>query len=210
MPHVWLRTNRRYYAWGLLLPCLMVGVGLALALGWLGTTVAWVIAFGWVLAAIGGLGMVSLVWELLKPRLAVDDDFLWVYAARSPVAVPLDIVECFLLGQGPAHLPGQRFRMAESTNLIIRLAEKAEDWQRRDVDHKLANWCGGYITLRGTWCEPLTVELVQRLNRYLTQAHRAQQERRHALRETPPPGETSAAAISRRCAADSQAGEGMR
>jgi hypothetical protein len=35
----------------------------------------------------------------------------------------------------------------------------------------LGKWCGSYITIRGTWCERLSVELVQRLNVRLAEMH---------------------------------------
>ncbi len=180
MAQVWLRTNRRVYAWGLVLPGLIACAGVLLIAGLFGAGAGWLPPLGWVLIGLGLLVAVAQILEMLKPRLSVDADHLWVNAGRQPIGVPLKIVECFLLGQGPAHLPGEKFRTAESTNLVIRLAETALDWKRRDVDHKIAGWCDGYITLRGTWCEPLSVDLVLQLNRNLTQAHRAQRERRLA------------------------------
>lgn len=38
----------------------------------------------------------------------------------------------------------------------------------------LGQWCGGYITVRGTWCESITADLMQGLNRRLVEAHRQQ------------------------------------
>jgi hypothetical protein len=28
----------------------------------------------------------------------------------------------------------------------------------------MGSWCNHYVTIRGTWCEPLSVELAARLN----------------------------------------------
>jgi hypothetical protein len=35
------------------------------------------------------------------------------------------------------------------------------------VKPSLGTWCGGYVTIRGTWCEPLQPDLIRRLNRRL-------------------------------------------
>jgi len=60
-----------------------------------------------------------------------------------------------------------------SKTVVMRLAESAHQWQYVDVNPKLGSWCDGYVTLRGTWCEPLSLEVVIRLNRRLADAHRA-------------------------------------
>jgi hypothetical protein len=80
--------------------------------------------------------------------------------------VPAHIVESFFVGQGPATLPGgtQNHRTA---NLIARLSQRETDWARRDVKPALGKWCDGYVTINGTWCEPLDDAVVRRLNRRL-------------------------------------------
>jgi hypothetical protein len=35
------------------------------------------------------------------------------------------------------------------------------------VKPALGAWCDSYVTIRGTWCEPLNGELIRRLNRRL-------------------------------------------
>jgi hypothetical protein len=35
------------------------------------------------------------------------------------------------------------------------------------VKPAFGNWSEGYVTVRGTWCEPLDSEVVRRLNRRL-------------------------------------------
>ena len=87
----------------------------------------------------------------------------------SPIRVPLDVVEAFLMGQGSAMMSG-RHRTREATTVVVRLAEVASDWARVDVHPRLASWCDGYITIRGTWCEPLDVGVVNRLNQQLADA----------------------------------------
>jgi hypothetical protein len=60
------------------------------------------------------------------------------------------------------------------SQLRIRLAERATEWAQRDVKPALGAWCGGYITIHGTWCEPLDIDLVNQLNKRLAAAHQAQ------------------------------------
>jgi hypothetical protein len=79
------------------------------------------------------------------------------------------LVEAFFVGQGPAELPGGMARSQETANLVARLAQRATEWAQRDVKPALGRWCEGYVTIRGTWCEPLNTELVRRLNRRLAE-----------------------------------------
>jgi hypothetical protein len=93
--------------------------------------------------------------------------------AGKPAAVPVEIVEAFFLGQGPAHVPPIDGKSAESVNLIARLSQKAPQWAKVPVKPALGQWCEGYVTIRGTWCEPLDGEVIRRLNRRLRQLHEA-------------------------------------
>jgi hypothetical protein len=52
------------------------------------------------------------------------------------------------------------------------LAESATQWHQMPVRASLGEWCDGYITVRGMWCEPLTIKLVTDLNRRLAQVKR--------------------------------------
>ena len=52
-------------------------------------------------------------------------------------------------------------------------SDRAEAWHRQEVKPGLGKWCEGYITIRGTWCEPLSVGLVNRLNQRLAEVARA-------------------------------------
>jgi hypothetical protein len=63
------------------------------------------------------------------------------------------------------------------SQLAVRLAERATEWSQIDVKPALGKWCGGYITIYGAWCEPLRIELVNRLNAQLAAAHQAQPNR---------------------------------
>lgn len=130
----------------------------------------------------GSLLIVSLVpaWLLFQltralrqPRLAYDSGELLVYLEpQLPTRVPIDIVECFFLGQGPSELPKLKGREPETQNVIVRLAEAATDWKHRDVRPAIGHWCESYITLRGSWCEPITPALMKRLNHRLAEVHR--------------------------------------
>jgi hypothetical protein len=83
-----------------------------------------------------------------------------------PIAVPVGIVESFFLGQGPAHLPAMP-KQPHTVNLIARLSQRHTEWASQQVRPSLGKWNEGYVTIRGTWCEPLDGELIRKLNRRL-------------------------------------------
>lgn len=173
MAETWLRSNRRALGWGLILP---TSVGLAGALLASGAMVdaLWLRIAGWLLivpaAALAGL----LVWQIRQPRIGFADGRLLVQLrAGRAVAVPIELVECFLLSRTAAMLPGRRHRESQTASVVIRLRERATNWAFREVHPSLGTWCGGQITIRGTWCEPLDVELVRRLNARLALVQRA-------------------------------------
>ena len=168
---VWLRPNTRALALGMILPTVAVLAGLALLVGFESPLVRIV---GGLVASVGGALVLFLAWQMCLPRLAYDDGHLLVYLQGGrPLRLPLEIVECFLLGQAPTMLPGKRQEHAEAASVVIRLSETAHDWKQRDVKPALGKWCEGYITLRGTWCEPLDVKVVNRLNAQLAEAARS-------------------------------------
>ena len=168
MKKVWLKTNRRALGFALVLPLLLVAIGLA----WVAMADA---LFVRVIAAIMiGIGLIAIAGLLLlitQPRLAYAHDELLVYLGMIPFRIPVELVECFLLGQGPSMLPGRQNAAAQTKTVVIRLAESAVDWSRREVNPSIGKWCDGYITLRGTWCEPLSVDVLRSLNRKLADAH---------------------------------------
>ena len=126
------------------------------------------------LALSGLVGVGFGLRSLLRPRLRIEKDAVWVQLGRRPIRVPIDLVECFFLGQGPSGLPaGKGGEGLEASNVIVRLAEAATDWHQRDVNPSLGHWCEGYITLRGAWCEPISLELVNRLNHQLAETKRS-------------------------------------
>lgn len=172
----WLKANRRALLLGMLLPIALLAAGVA--------GIGWGIAFGYFWAmGLFGLPVVAAIWLLTnlvsimgRPRIAYESGQLLVYLDfLRPTRVPIDIVECFFLGQGPSSLPKLNGREPETQNVVIRLAESATDWKHRDVRPVLGHWCEGYITIRGSWCEPITPALMRRLNQRLAEAHREQQ-----------------------------------
>lgn len=175
MPEVWLRPNRRVLALAMI-PMVAVGA-VSLALwkwgggmppGWICLTIAIFTA---------GL-LLGLLRELGRPRIAYrEGSLLFRLKAGKPFAVPLHVVEAFFQGEGLAHLPGESQHQAKSVNLIARLSQRDTQWHQRDVKTALGRWEEGYITVRGTWCEPITQDVIRRLNRRLTEVKREEQEK---------------------------------
>jgi len=174
MSEVWLRNNRRALLVGMILPGLWLAIGLAaLATSLASGQAWWVTAMAAIVSLLPMWLLAGLVLALSRPRLAYEEGELLVYVdAYRPTRVPIEIVEVFFLGQGPSELPKLAGREPETQNVVVRLAESAADWKRREVRPALGQWCEGYITLRGAWCEPITREVMQRLNRRLAEVHR--------------------------------------
>ena len=182
MPECWLKPNRRVMLACMLLP-------LIIALACIGV-ISLLPYRGWWLAAsglVGGIAVASCVvgytvWRLAQsPRLAYADGQLLVYLnSTQPEAVPIEHVECFFLGQGDSDIAtksrSQTGSDSQTANIVTRLAESATEYHHRDVRSPFGQWCGGYIVIRGTWCEPIDGPLLQRLNQRLVQVHRAQRE----------------------------------
>lgn len=115
----------------------------------------------------GAIMLGILLNELRKPRIAYGNGQVLFYVRRgAPIAVPVEIVEGFLIGQGPAELPIMS-QQPKAMNLVARLSQRHTEWAEQRVTSAIAEWCGGYVTLRGAWCEPLDNEVVRRLNRRL-------------------------------------------
>ncbi|HEX3871331.1 MAG TPA: hypothetical protein VHV77_12890, partial [Pirellulales bacterium] len=47
------------------------------------------------------------------------------------------------------------------------------EWEYLPMPERLGTWCHHYITLRGTCCEKLTLDLVNRLNARLYEVQQA-------------------------------------
>jgi hypothetical protein len=174
-PEIWLRTNSRALWFGMIPPAIVAAGGMLLLLGLPDRApAAWMRAVGLVFLAGGGSLVLMLAVQLRRPRLAYSDGELLVWLnPGAPARVPIAVVECFLLGQAPSMLPGKQHQTANAASLVIRLADSATDWHHQRAKAALGAWCSGYITIRGTWCEPLNVSLVNRLNERLAEVTRA-------------------------------------
>lgn len=171
MTDVWLRTNRRALVLGMILPAVLIAIGLVLESGIVLGGAAWVRQLGLIMFIGGGVLLFTIAVQLRFPRLAYQNQQLLVYLrGADPIRVPVEVVECFFMGRGK--LPGSETDAIPVRNLVMRIAEKAKDYQRRDVKPALGGWDEGYVTIHGAWCEPLTLEVVQRLNRLLADAQR--------------------------------------
>jgi hypothetical protein len=181
-PEIWLKTNRRALV-ATLLVVLLLGAAAVAALVHAPRT-----PYATELRLVGGLALaicaylsLSVAYQMTLPRLAYADEELWVYlASAEPIKVPIEIVELFFAGQGRSHLPAADDAPSKARTVVIRLSEAARDWHFRDVKPAWGEWREGYIIVRGTWCEPLTPEVMKRLNRRLREVHR---ERESATRE---------------------------
>jgi hypothetical protein len=171
---IWLRTNARALLFGMAPPVVVALLGLALVWGLPGRAPpVWLRGVGVALTALAAVTILALAWQLRKPRLAYRDGELWIWLRfGAPIRMPIDAVEGFLLGQAPSLLPLERNRNSETAALVIRVADRAAQWRSQEVKPQLGTWCEGYITIRGTWCEPLSVGLVNRLNQRLAELTR--------------------------------------
>jgi hypothetical protein len=167
MTETWLHPNRRALVFGCVPLVVLAGLGAWLALGPATTMIGWRIV-GWALVMVGLVGVATLASQLCRPRITYrEGEVLFHLTSGGPIATPVDIVEAFFLGQGPADLPGGVAANQETVNLVARLSQRETDWAQREVKPALGAWCGGYVTIRGTWCEPLTNEVIRRLNKRL-------------------------------------------
>ena len=165
MQETWLKPNRLAILIGCIPSLILGAIGAWLLLlfdsanhwSWLG-----------IIMILASLGFVALMLSQLRwPRIAYNDGSVQFYLRSGPpIAVPVEIVEAFFAGQGPAHLPGLA-RQPQTVNLVARLSQRHTEWARQDVKPALGNWCDGYVTIRGSWCEPLDGELIRKLNRRL-------------------------------------------
>lgn len=134
---------------------------------------AWLFWIGWAVAILALLVVGALAYSLNVPRLAYEDGYLLVYLrAMRPIRVPIEIVEVFFLGSGPAHLGYEDEHGPKTSNVVVRLAEAARDWRTREVRPELGEWYDSYIVIRGTWCEPLSLERINRINARLSSIKR--------------------------------------
>jgi hypothetical protein len=169
-PEIWLRTNRRAL-WVALVVTLLVAAAVvagAVVFASQGEGRAYLLFLAGLFAGGCLLFVAALLYQMNLPRLAYASGELWVYLeSATPTRVPIDIVEFFFVGQGSSQLPAADDAPAKSRTVVVRLAESAIEWHDRTVKPQWGEWREGYIILRGTWCEPLNPEVLNRLNRRL-------------------------------------------
>lgn len=172
----WLKPNRRALLAGAVLPAVGLVSGVILVVWPWPAGSPWTAYLpGGVLILVSTSVLVGLGHHLVRPRIGYRHGKLYfLLRSRQAIAVPIDVVEGFFLATVPTGLPSGIARQPNSIAVVARLAEKANAWARRDVHPWLARWQEGYITIRGTWCEPLNTDVVRRLNRRLMEAKRKQ------------------------------------
>jgi hypothetical protein len=167
MQETWLKPNRRAILFGCLPPLILTVVGACLAFAHSESGNRVLHSVGYFLLIVGPAVMGLLLIQLRHPRIAFRNGKVLFYVrGGQPIAVPVNIVESFFFGQGPAHLPAMT-KQPNTVNLIARLSQRHTEWARQQVRPALGNWCDGYVTIRGTWCEPLNSDLIRRINRRL-------------------------------------------
>jgi hypothetical protein len=167
MRETWLKPNRRAILFGCVPPGIVAGIGAWVLLrSGSGDQSAWR-ALAWIAMLAGSAASFAMLLQLRRPRIAFEDDFvLFFLRGGAPIAVPVDVVEAFFAGQGPAHLPVVK-KQPQAVNLVARLSRRNPEWAEQSVKSALGNWADGYVTIRGSWCQPLDGELIRQLNRRL-------------------------------------------
>ena len=170
-PQCWLRPNLRALWLGAVVPTILAVAGLAMASGLAGRgAVRWI---GCLVALVGVIPLAAILYSVRLPRLAYQNGSLLVYLRSSgPTPVPIDAVECFFLGQAAGRIPHPAGQRVKASTVVVRLAEAAKEWHGFAVKPAWGEWHDGYIIIRGTWCEPLDIELIKRLNRQLVEVQR--------------------------------------
>lgn len=167
MYEVWVRPNRRAILFGAAAPLAGAISGLWMAARFAENSGTWMYWLGVVLLGICVALTALMLWQLRVPRVAYrGGEVLFHLRSGPPIAVPVEFVEAFFLGQGPLMVKGSP-QGREAVNLVARISLRETDYARRDVKPALGSWCESYVTMRGMWCEPLNGELIRRLNRRL-------------------------------------------
>jgi hypothetical protein len=175
MRETWLRSNRRIMWLGMIFPAVGIAGGILLMQL---KSPAWQI--GLAVAVLGVVAIALLAWQMAVPRLASDRGELLIFLrAGRAIRLPAEFAECFFLSSGAGQIAAAGSDRPVR-NLVLRVAEKAVDYQKREVTAVLGSWSEGYITFHGAWCEPLNLEVVTNLNAKLSAVRESLQESRHA------------------------------
>jgi hypothetical protein len=171
---IWLRTNPRPYWAALIIPLVLL-VGCAGCLS-AAASVGAMWPYGWAGSVLGFLAVAltgMFLWRAQSPVLVRDQSNLLLhFGAAPPVAIPIEVVECFFVGHGDTLMKDRLGKEVETSTIILRIAESAKEWHHREVAPAFAHWCEGYITLKGTWCEPIGPDLLRALNQRLVATQR--------------------------------------
>ena len=173
----WLRGNLRPVAWlaalAAVLGCGLIAAAIIVAAA---SLLVWLLVAAFCTSLALTIG--TLARAAARPRLQRVGDCLRI--RLSPTAVhdlPLEVVECFFQGSNPIARSGEptcgdhaAFRV---NTLVMRLAERAADFSKRQTFTPWGTWDDGYVVFDGRWCEPLSAELARRLSRSLVDAKRA-------------------------------------
>jgi hypothetical protein len=73
-------------------------------------------------------------------------------------------------------LPGEQHARTQTSTVVIKLSERHEEWEHVEVHPRLASWCDYYVTIRGTWCEPISVAVAGQLNARLAEVQAQQKQ----------------------------------
>ncbi len=170
-PSVWLRGNHRLVQLAAI--GTVVAAGVVLFCGLLNDLPTWSRWLGLGLALPALSISAATLFFALGPRITCDGKVLRLrMGGPRRFAVPLEFVECFLHAKESTAVVGTDPDQVSVRNIIIRIAERAKDWQRRPVHPWFGRWCEGYVTVSGLWCEPIHAQLLADLNRQLVSAHR--------------------------------------
>jgi hypothetical protein len=172
MSEIWLYNNRRIGCVLFLSSLvLLIACGAGVYLAFRGSAMLLRVIASVMLLLAGWLSVCQAIF-LITPRLVFDGKNLNVHLGSRPISVPVDVVEVFFLGQGISPIQPTRGSEIVNSTVIVRLAEAASEWHHRSVDKRYGNWCDGHITIRGVWCEPLTLDVIRRLNHRLVETKR--------------------------------------
>jgi hypothetical protein len=167
MRETWLETNRRALWFGTLPPLAFIALGAWMTWNFTTPGMFWLNWLGIAMIVVGSCLTAAMLSHMRRPRISYEEgEVFFNLRIGSPIPVPVELEEAFFIGQGPLMIAGAP-QHDVSVNLVARISQRDPSYVRREVKPALGAWCDGYVTIRGTWCEPLTGEVVRRLNHRL-------------------------------------------